>query len=196
MARTINFDRQQTLIAAMELFWHQGYAQTSIADLVSHLGINRFSLYNTFGDKQALYREALGCYLDIVSQPAINELLSSQNGSEQLINFIKNFINKCRQLAAGCFLQNAVLECAQTDEVVLQEAGRLFELLEQAFSQLLTNAIARGELKPALEATKISRFIILQLQGIVALSKAQQWQIVDDSAEVLFDFISSLKQNS
>ena len=52
MARSCNFDRQEKLIQAMELFWQKGFAETSIADLVEHLGINRFSLYNSFGDKE------------------------------------------------------------------------------------------------------------------------------------------------
>jgi len=193
MARHLNFDRQQTLIAAMELFWHQGYAQTSIADLVNHLGINRFSLYNTYGDKLALYRQALTCYLETVSRPSISQLLEQQAGSEQLISFIKKFIAAKRDNVNGCFIQNAVLECGLTDEVVLAHASSLFTLLEQAFSGLITHAIVKGEMTDDIEPAKVSRFLVMQLQGIVALSKAQQFNIVDDSAEVLFDFINSLK---
>jgi len=48
MARTKNFDREVKLLAAMELFWHKGFADMLVADLVSHLGINRFILYNAY----------------------------------------------------------------------------------------------------------------------------------------------------
>ncbi len=69
MARTKNFDREEKLLLAMELFWQQGYADTSVSDLVNHLGINRFSLYNTYVDKESLYREALDYYLKKISFP-------------------------------------------------------------------------------------------------------------------------------
>ncbi len=44
-------------------FWRKGFANTSISDLTDELNINRFSLYNTYGDKQQLYYEALDAYL-------------------------------------------------------------------------------------------------------------------------------------
>lgn len=67
MARKCNFDREEKLHQAMTLFWQKGYANTAISDLVEHLQINRFSLYNAFGDKQKLYYEALDRYLNLVS---------------------------------------------------------------------------------------------------------------------------------
>ncbi|OUS31149.1 TetR family transcriptional regulator, partial ['Osedax' symbiont bacterium Rs2_46_30_T18] len=64
MARKKNFDPEAILLLAVELFWQKGYANTSLNDLVEHLGINRFSLYSTFGDKKNLYHQALNYYID------------------------------------------------------------------------------------------------------------------------------------
>jgi AcrR family transcriptional regulator len=193
MARTLNFDRHQTLIAAMELFWRQGYAQTSVADLVKHLGINRFSLYNTYGDKQALYHQALGCYLDTVSFPLINQLFDNNNSFDHLASLIKQFSMIGRQLNVGCFLQNAVLERGPIDEVVLSQANQFFELLTHKFNQLLNDAKIMGQIRADVDSAKVGRFLVMQLQGIVALSKAQQYQIVDDSIDVLLEYIESLR---
>ncbi len=63
MARKANFDRDEKLLVAMDVFWRKGFANTSISDLTDELNINRFSLYNTYGDKQQLYYEALDTYL-------------------------------------------------------------------------------------------------------------------------------------
>ena len=49
------FNEDEVLIKAMELFWNKGYHATSIQDLVSNLGINRASLYDTFGGKKELF---------------------------------------------------------------------------------------------------------------------------------------------
>jgi TetR/AcrR family transcriptional regulator, transcriptional repressor for nem operon len=53
MARQKEFNRDEVLHKAMEVFWTRGYERASIQDLVEHMGINRQSIYDTFGDKHA-----------------------------------------------------------------------------------------------------------------------------------------------
>ena len=65
MARHKEFDRDETLQKAMEVFWSRGYEAASIEDLVKHMGINRQSLYDTFGDKHRLYLLALDRYREV-----------------------------------------------------------------------------------------------------------------------------------
>jgi TetR/AcrR family transcriptional repressor of nem operon len=62
MARTKDFDEDDVLEKAVELFWRKGYNATSMQDLVDGLGISRSSLYDTFGDKHTLYIRALEKY--------------------------------------------------------------------------------------------------------------------------------------
>src|ERR1043166_7581204 len=65
MARHKEFDRDEALHKAMEVFWARGYEAASVQDLVEHMGINRQSLYDTFGDKHALYLQALDRYQEV-----------------------------------------------------------------------------------------------------------------------------------
>jgi AcrR family transcriptional regulator len=62
--RPRSFDRQEALRRAVELFWEQGYEGTSIADLTGAMGIAAPSLYAAFGSKEALFREAVGLYVE------------------------------------------------------------------------------------------------------------------------------------
>jgi AcrR family transcriptional regulator len=62
MAMPREFDREEALERATAAFWAKGYASTSTDDLLTAMGIGRQSLYNTFGDKRALYLEALERY--------------------------------------------------------------------------------------------------------------------------------------
>src|ERR1700752_2477013 len=64
MARPREFDETTVLEAAMNCFWTQGFEQTSVRDLAAQMGITGASLYNAFGDKRSLYRQAFDCYLD------------------------------------------------------------------------------------------------------------------------------------
>src|SRR5215212_5927342 len=65
MARHKEFEREEALRRAMEVFWSRGYEATSVGDLVEHMGINRQSLYDTFGDKHSLYLQALDRYREV-----------------------------------------------------------------------------------------------------------------------------------
>ena len=62
--RPRQFDEEQALERALELFSKQGYAATSMADLVEHTGVSKQSLYNTFGDKRSLFLAALDRYCE------------------------------------------------------------------------------------------------------------------------------------
>ena len=63
MARPREFDREQALQCAMEVFWQLGYERTSTALLEERMGIRRSSLYATFGGKDALYAETFDRYV-------------------------------------------------------------------------------------------------------------------------------------
>src|ERR1700761_2998088 len=62
MARTKDFDENEVLTKAIELFWYKGYNGTSMQDLVDTLGISRSSLYDTYTDKHTLFVKALESY--------------------------------------------------------------------------------------------------------------------------------------
>ncbi|MCX4831496.1 MULTISPECIES: TetR/AcrR family transcriptional regulator [unclassified Streptomyces] len=62
MAGKKQFDVGVALDAAMAQFWRAGYADTSVDDLSRATGLNRSSLYSSFGDKDALYLRCLDRY--------------------------------------------------------------------------------------------------------------------------------------
>src|SRR5260221_2847252 len=62
MARPREFDRDEALERAMSVFWSKGFTATSTSDLVEAMRIGRQSMYDSFGDKRALYLEALAHY--------------------------------------------------------------------------------------------------------------------------------------
>ncbi|WP_405164422.1 TetR/AcrR family transcriptional regulator [Nocardia sp. NBC_01499] len=72
--RPRSFDRKAALERAMELFWERGYRGTSLTDITTALGINRPSLYAAFGNKEALFREAVALYSDNLRGPVESAL--------------------------------------------------------------------------------------------------------------------------
>jgi len=63
MARPKEFDREIAVKRAVHVFCDRGFEGTSTEDLLRGMGISRQSMYDTFGDKRALYVEALRRYI-------------------------------------------------------------------------------------------------------------------------------------
>src|SRR6266852_1982904 len=64
MGRPRGFAEDTALEAAMRVFWEKGYEGATLGDLTEAMGINRSSLYASFGDKEALFRLAIARYAE------------------------------------------------------------------------------------------------------------------------------------
>lgn len=194
MARTKNFDREETLILAMELFWQKGFSQTSLADLVEHLGINRFSLYSTYGDKRSLYHESLQYYIDNYSLPALERLRSPNCKIDDLIDYIAYFGELQYTQTSGCFVQNALLELSLCDDEVGEKADSLYMNMLDAIKRVIEQENHRGIFASSVDAVQLSRFLLVQMQGIRVMGKAKQYDVMSASIEITCDYLRNLKR--
>lgn len=105
MARPREFDEETALDAAMACFWQRGYAATSVRDLADKMGISAPSLYNTYGDKHALFARALERYLDQWTRARIKRLEDSLPPREAIRKFIEEIIERSvnDRERRGCF---------------------------------------------------------------------------------------------
>jgi TetR/AcrR family transcriptional regulator, transcriptional repressor for nem operon len=87
-----HFDQTAVLGTVVQLFWRHGLASTGIQDVVTATGINRSSLYATFGDKQALYLAALDRYLEEHALPAFARLAGDPRGLPAITRFFSQLI--------------------------------------------------------------------------------------------------------
>jgi len=193
MARKKNFDPEATLLLAVELFWQKGYANTSLNDLVEHLGINRFSLYSTYGDKKNLYYLALNHYIDHLSKPALAQLLAENADIEDLLNYFNYFAKLQTSQTSGCFVQNAILELSLIDDKVSEAGNRLYSLILDAIQNVLANAQQQGQIDAGANIQQISHYLLLQIQGIRVLGKAKQYTVLEDAMQIITLYINDLK---
>jgi TetR/AcrR family transcriptional regulator, transcriptional repressor for nem operon len=172
MARSKKFDPQQALAAAMEVFWRLGYENASLDVLTCEMGIARQSLYDTFGDKRALYLKALAHYRD-KSQASMRSLFRStptvRAGFRKLLFGLS--AESRAQHARGCLLLSANLERASGDAVIADFLRRNQAGVESIFAQALQRAQAKGELSRKQDPEALARFFVVTIQGMRALAR-------------------------
>jgi TetR/AcrR family transcriptional repressor of nem operon len=186
MVRTKQFDKHAALDEAMQLFWERGYHATSIQDLVDRLGVNRQSLYDTFGGKDQLYLAALERYRTLAAQPVRQALEREGPVREVLARFFSEFLDHF--LAGdwkGCFMVNATAELAGQDAGVSRVCAANTRQLEAAFLGLIARAQQAGELDPKRPALALARFLVNTLNGLAVTAKAtRDRQLLDQIVEV------------
>jgi TetR/AcrR family transcriptional regulator, transcriptional repressor for nem operon len=175
MARPREFDEVTALEAAIECFWHRGYEATSVRDLAHKMGISGPSLYNTYGDKHALFVQALEHYLDRSARALIDRLESSLPPKQAICRFIEEIIERSvndRQ-RRGCFLINSALEVAPHDrELGALIADRLAEI-EAFFYRSIKAAQAEGAIRQDRVAKDLARLLLGVLLGIRVLARSK-----------------------
>src|SRR5436189_3978301 len=114
MARQKEFNRDEVLHKAMEVFWTRGYERASIQDLVEHMGINRQSIYDTFGDKHTLFLQALDRYREIESRKVFAQLDRPGSVKKNLRLLFEGAVEKAlsEEGRRGCFVGNSISELA------------------------------------------------------------------------------------
>ena len=84
MARPKEFEHDVVLDRAMRVFWSRGYEAASIRHLVGRMGIQRGSLYDTFGDKRALFFAAIDRYDRVVTARLLATLDEPTSGLDAI----------------------------------------------------------------------------------------------------------------
>ncbi len=176
MARHKEFDRNEALHKAMEVFWSRGYEAASIQDLVKHMGINRQSLYDTFGDKHALYLQALDRYREVESRKVFELLERPGSVKKTLRQLFEGVVEKalCDRQRRGCFMGNAMSELAGRCKETAARTCTNMAAADEAFYRALLRGKKVGELKAVRDPRAVARFLYSSLQGVVLMAKATQ----------------------
>jgi AcrR family transcriptional regulator len=167
MVRPREFDREEALRKAIDVFWAKGYAAASTDDLREAMGIGRQSLYNAFGDKKALYLEALGSYQRRVTAEhlkRLNEPTSAIEGIERLLTGLIAEDERTRQL--GCMGVGSVGEFGATDPDLLALREKVSVGLGSRITERLKEGQATGEVDRKLDPDKTSAFVQMTMTGL------------------------------
>ncbi|TNE36585.1 MAG: TetR/AcrR family transcriptional regulator [Alphaproteobacteria bacterium] len=172
MARTKCFNREEALKKAMQAFWSKGYEATSVQDLVDCMGINRGSLYDTFGDKHKLFLEALDQY-GTGSQVRLDMLCQDGDPREILTKFLYVFMQKqvADPMRRGCFMTNAAVELSSRDNECAERIRVFFEEMEARLKDLIARGQREGVFTAKRDADSLAAFFVGVMQGMRVIGK-------------------------
>lgn len=184
MPRVKLYKKEDVLIKAMELFWKQGYHATSIQNLVQYLGINRASLYDSFGGKKALFEEALQHYRSYNINAMESFLAQKSNvkeGMKQLLGMgIKESVEDCDR--KGCFVVNATTELIPGDDHMLKILEENKKVMEGIFYNFLLLGEQRGQIKEGKDLKTIASMLFSLHVGLRVMTKIEPEESVLQSS--------------
>jgi TetR/AcrR family transcriptional repressor of nem operon len=173
MARPKEFDQERALHRAISVFSQKGFAATSTDDLMRAMDVGRQSMYDTFGDKRALFLKALEVYV-VESVRAINVELQTPGSPlaavrRALIHFAER---KDLSSTDGCMGINAVCEFGMRDEEVTQITRNAARIQRRTLMDTLRRAQLEGELDAHTDIESLADFFDSTLAGMRIAAKA------------------------
>jgi len=161
MPRRKQFHPDLALRQAMELFWERGYEATSIQDLLDRMGINRFSLYDTFGGKRDLFDAVLARYREEEVSPSLEMLAAGREGILDVRRYFDTLLTRIAGPGGwwGCLLVNTAVELAPRDRGAADHFNRHREGMQEALYQALVRARKAGEVGSVVPARQLARFL-------------------------------------
>lgn len=169
------YDPGAALAAATAAFWRTGYAGTSLDALSEATGMNRPSLYGAFGDKRALYLQALESYV-AQARAAMDAALAPprplREGLKRVFDLALKLYYPADEAPRGCLLVGTAATESVHDEGIRKRLHDGLRRFEAAFEQRFERAVADGELPPGIDPAMHARLASAVLESLALRARA------------------------
>ncbi len=191
MPRNKEFDYDEKLKTARDIFWKKGYNATSMNDLVDGMKINRSSIYLTYGNKHELFLKSLTNYIEKKDK----QYSKAAKKCTEPLEAIKNIIYSVFKSAVeddNCLFTNSVFELALTDKEVSKLLTSQTLNAVELFEKLLKQAKEDGTLPSDKDPRALAHFLV---SGLVSIYNTHilfaDHKLTKQTTEIL---IGSIKQ--
>lgn len=187
MPRPKSFDPDTVLAHAMGVFWEKGYDAASISDLTAAMGINRFSLYDTFGDKHELYLKALDSYHERVVEPHLEKIdaIDSLDALEAYFSMIIEYQHSDEH-SKCCMMHMAATSLIGADAAAKAKIEAVCNQAHHAFCGVLQRVKDNGELRDGINIEDAAWIVKIAQAGLVSFSAAP---IPENQAKAAFKLL-------
>ncbi len=175
MSRAPEYNRDEVIHKAMQVFWARGYGRTSVTDLVAATGLKPGSLYAAFGNKQGLFVAVLRHYGKRFKS-RVQRLTDTERSAlgvirTLLITIADEALHTGHQ--RGCLAVNSLLELASHEPDIARHLEAHNEEMLQVITQLVERAQADGDIRPERNARALSAFLLNNIWGMQVMCKSR-----------------------
>lgn len=184
MARKKEYIEEEVIDKAMHLFWQNGYVNTSMQMLEKEMGINKFSIYSSFGSKHGVFIQSLNAYKTKIAS-MFEKFKNASNGVEDIKDFFYNSvaIGFLEGNQKGCLITNTYNEFSENEDKLIKEQMNSFM---ENLKVLFIEKLKMNSTKDEETILKQANYLVLAKHGLAAASRVNSQKEVEDYIEMTF----------
>lgn len=160
MARNKEFDYTEKLEIARNLFWEKGYNATSMHDIVAALGINRSSIYDTYGNKHNLFLQSLSNYATLKENQYLKAASAKEIAIDALEYIIRDVVRQTLTDNKACLIVKTIFEVAVADKEIKSFLIKKGTVLQSILEKYIAQAQKDNSIKSSSKPTVIARYVL------------------------------------
>ena len=174
MARVREFDPDEAIQNAMQVFWRNGYGDTTMEDIVAETGVSRYGLYGTFGNKKDLLVAAMRQYEKSMAETVWVGLLRPDAGRAEIIEYWQSLKTYAQQenFCNGCLIVNVAAEVAPHDPDIAAEIKRIDDEHTAFFTRAIRNGQEAGEIPGNVNPEGAAKMLVALSRGGALMIRA------------------------
>lgn len=171
MAGVRQFDEKEMIATALDVFWRKGLHDATMQDLAVATGVQRGSLYNAYGDKEAIFQRAFDQYAGQLTEACSKALAEGDDIAARLRSFLDLLIVNMTTGSPprGCLTTRTALDVAISSEAVRQRVQAMLSRLEQLVAQAIGSA---ADKRLAVKANRLARVVVTFTRGLAVMERA------------------------
>ena len=171
MAGARQFDEQEVIGIALDVFWRKGLHEVTMQDLADATGVLRGSLYNAYGDKESIFLQAFDRYAMQFLETAGNALAEGDGTAARLKKFFDVIISNMTSGSPprGCLTTRTALDAAISSRAVRQRVQSLLGRLEQLVAKAIRSPSSKS---PGRDADRLARVVVTFTRGLAVMERA------------------------
>jgi AcrR family transcriptional regulator len=183
--RPRSYDPETALDSAARLFWAKGYADTTLDELSAAMGMGRPSIYNAFGDKEALFLLALRRYRETVGSSPLRAMNAEESVRDGLDAFFAQIVEYTTADIShlGCLLGSTAAVTDLPDVQAYLETN--LEAYQTDIVDYLSAAVRSGQLPSGYPTVQGARRAVNAMLSLTARARlgAPRQQLLADAAD-------------
>ena len=174
IGRPKEFEFDEALDAALEVFWSKGYESTSLQDLIESMDLSKSSFYQTFESKHKLLQRCIKRYQDVHMKRLSDSLEQSNSARSFIENAFNSLVEKTKEPCDrnGCLIVNCANEFAQKDSVIAKLIINATKMTTDIFLKAVKQAQKEGEIPIQKKPLPIARYLMSSMCGLQTMIKA------------------------